>query len=458
MSAFVWTDARVRAALGLRADRAREGVEFTGISTDSRTVEPGNLYVALVGDRFDGHDFVADAFARGALGAVVSAPVPGEPGGSLYPVQDTLSALGSLAAHFRNTLEIPVVAITGSAGKTTTKDFTRGALSQSLRVHATRGNLNNRVGMPLTLLSTPADAQAVVLELGTNEPGEIRLLARIATPDIAVVTTVGASHLEKLETVAGVMKEKLSLFAHVAEGGVCVTGDTPPELPVEARRVCPHLVVAGEAEEADERFRARHVESDMWGTYSFVWRGQRVTLPVAGRHMVLDAVLALTVADTVGIAARDAVRGIRSADFGAMRGESRRVGGLTVIVDCYNANPVSVKAALDLLGAHSGGSGRVVVLGSMLELGAASDALHEEVLDDALSRGFDRVVATGEFARVAGDRAHPALMTAPTWNEAYPSLRGVLTGDEVVLLKASRGVAMEGILPLLESDFGEEAA
>jgi UDP-N-acetylmuramoyl-tripeptide--D-alanyl-D-alanine ligase len=455
MSAFTWTDAMVRDALGLRLDRAVEGVTYAGVATDSRALEEGDLYVALVGDRFDGHDFVADALAAGARGAVVSRAVEGEGRASLYPVADTLDALGALAAYRRDALAAPVVGITGSAGKTTTKDLTRGALEGALRVHATRGNLNNRVGMPLTLLRAPTDAEVVVLELGTNEPGEIATLAQVARPDIGVVVMVGEAHLEKLGSLEGVLEEKLALLRGLAEGGRCLVGDEPALLASAARAICPSVRVAGWSQRADPDLRPAEVEVDTWGAHHFQWRGLGVRLNVAGRHAVVDALLALAVSELLGVTPERAVAGLAGVTSGAMRGEVRRIGDLTVVVDCYNANPPSVKAALDLLEARSAGQ-KVVVLGTMLELGEASARLHREVLADAMARDVELVVATGAFEAAAGELAaddRTRVMAAPDWRSVYPALRERLDGHEVVLLKASRGVAMEGILALLEADF-----
>lgn len=456
MSGRVWTDSEVRRALGLRPGPAREDLSFEGVSTDSRAAGEGDLFVALVGERFDGHDFVADALGRGARGAVVSRPTPDHAGATLYRVDDTLVALGALAAHRRRALQAPVVGITGSAGKTTTKDLVAGALASTLRVHATRGNLNNRIGVPLTLLSAAPDVEAVVLELGSNEPGEIATLAAIARPDIGVVTTVGESHLEKLGSLEGVLQEKLDLLRGLAGRGRCLVGDEPEALVHEARALCPSLRVAGWSERADADLRPADVTVDQWGVHRFRWKDQVVTLSIAGRHAVTSALFALAVSEMLGVPAGAAARGMEGVGAGSMRGQVRRIGNLTVVVDCYNANPLSVRAALDLLESHAAAR-RVAVLGSMLELGAQEGRLHREVLADALGRDIDLVVATGAFA----DAAPPAgggerLLVAPDWRSAYPEVRHRLKGDEVVLLKASRGVAMEGILPLLEADFGAD--
>lgn len=454
--AFSWTDAAVRQALGLRPELAQADVGYTGVSTDSRSVAEGDLYVALIGERFDGHDFVADALSKGASAAVVSRPSPGDEAARLYPVADTLTALGALAAHRRRSLDAPVVAITGSSGKTTTKDMTAAAMGVSHRVHATSGNLNNRIGMPLTLLTVPSDAEVVVLELGTNEPGEIRALAQVARPDIGVITTIGESHLEKLGSVQGVLEEKLELLRHMSDGGRCVVGDEPEVLPTRARALCSEVRVAGWSERADNDLRPGRPGMDVFGRYEFQWKGCTVVAPMAGRHAVSNAMIALAIADLLGVSARDAVRGLATMRAGSMRGETRRIGNLTVIVDCYNANPQSVRASLEVLEEQRAVVQRVAVLGTMLELGGASEALHRDVLADALERDIDLVVATGAFGVAAeqlGQVGSERVIASDDWSDAYPDLRARLKGDEIVLLKASRGVALEGILALLESDF-----
>ena len=458
--AFDWSDLTVRKALGMRTDLAQEDLAYEGVSTDSRTISEGDLYVALVGERFDGHDFVADAFARGAAGAVVSRPAAGDPAGTFYPVDDTLDALGRLAAWRRQRIDVPVVAITGSSGKTTTKEMTRAALAETYRGHATPGNQNNRIGMPLTILSMPDDVEALVLELGTNQPGEIEALAQVARPDIAVITTVGKSHLEKLETFDGVLAEKLQILRGMAEGGRCVVGDDPPVLSERARAICSTVQVVGWSQNDDQHVRPENAEVDVFGRYSFEWRGQKVTAPTAGKHAASNALIALAVASLLNVPVRDAVRGLGSSEIGSMRGEFQRIGDLTVIVDCYNANPQSVRASLEVLESQAVTGDKVAVLGSMLELGNAATELHAEVLKDAVARDVDLVIATGHFAEVAAELgfSEERVVSGENWEAVYSGLVDRLNGGEIILLKASRGIALERMLTRLEEDFGREGA
>ena len=456
-TAFTWTDTEVRQALGLGAGNGTL-VDFSGVTTDSRKVRPDDLYVALIGEKFDGHEFVDAAVAGGATGAVVSRSAVKPEGVTLYRVDDTLVALGLLAAHRRAALSVPVVGVTGSNGKTSTKDFTRGALESSFAVHATTGNLNNRIGLPMTLLTTPAEAQVVVVEMASNEPGEIRTLTGIARPTHGIVTTVSESHLEKLGSVAGVLEEKLDLVRGLPPEGTAVVGDAPPSLSARTRELHPRTRVAGWSLRADADLRPAHVTVDSKGKHSFDWRGARVTLSGPGRHRVQNALLALAMAELFAVEPGAAAAGVSSVQPGWMRGQVEGVGGLTLLLDCYNANPLSVRAALELLELQTEAPRRVAVLGSMFELGEQSHALHADVLRYALARNVDLVVAIGAFAAAAshvpGVPGGPTLLTAESPMAAYARLKEYLVGDEAVLLKASRAVELEAIVPKIREDFG----
>lgn len=458
-----WSEKGVRSALGLPAGGA--GL-FAAVSTDTRTVGPGDLFVALHGERFDGHDFVADAFARGAAGAVVHRDPSGVASGDegrLFRVEDSLVALGALAHHRRRELGARgtrVVAITGSSGKTTVKEWTRAALAARWRVHATRGNLNNRIGVPLTILAAPADTGILLLELGTNEPGEIGILTAMAGPETSVITTVGPAHLEKLGSLQGVLEEKTSLAVGTAADGWVVVGDEPPSLAARVGELRSRVRVAGWSGGADPDLRPEDPRLEGGGTWSFGWSGQRVVLKVAGRHAVTGALLALAVSALYHVPPAAAAAAVSAVEPTGMRGERRRIGGLTVLVDCYNANPQSVRAGLATLAEGDAPGGRVAVLGSMLELGPESGEWHRQVLAWALTLQLDLVVAVGLFAEAAqgmgGTTATggPALLTADHPEAAAELLAQRLSGGETLLLKGSRGAALERVLPLLESTFG----
>jgi len=450
-----WTDETVAEALGVPRSTP---TTYPCIRTDSRAVEKGDLFVALVGERFDAHDFLEQVFAAGAGGVVVSAERSNPGATNVYLVPDTLKALGDLAALRRRALGVPVVAITGSSGKTTTKDLTKGALGASLRVHATQGNHNNRVGLPLTILSAPEDAEVLVLELGTNEPGEIAELARIAAPDIGVIVTVGESHLEGLGSLEGVMREKLDLLRALGADGISLVGEQPPQLVEQARVVRPDTKVAGVGDLATPELRGVVEGVASHGGHAFTWQGRGVRLSIPGPAAVTDALLALGVADALKVDLDQAVVGVGHVAPGSMRGETRVLGDLTLVVDCYNANPQSVRAAAHLLEQlpHTSGE-RVLVLGSMRELGPDSAEYHATVLADLARGSIDHFYLSGAFSEASGIAAaglHDRATAVPEVEDLGPRLASDLAGTEVVLLKASRGERLERVIPHLERTFG----
>jgi UDP-N-acetylmuramoyl-tripeptide--D-alanyl-D-alanine ligase len=456
VTAFRWTDAAVREALGLQDAPGDPSARYARVSTDSRTLEAGDLFVALEGTAFDGHDFVDQAVAAGARGVVLRRPLEVPSDVLTYQVEDTLVALGRLGRFRRLALPARVVGITGSSGKTTTKELLRAALAPGLRVHANRGNFNNRIGVPLTLLEAPEDAEVVISEMGTSVPGEIRTLVEIGVPDVAILTTVAESHLEGLGSLQGVLEEKLDILRGLPARGVALVGDIPSILPPAARDVRPDVRVLGTTDAADAAERPEAVRPDERGRYTFRWHGAEVVLPAPGRHILQDALLALAAAEALGVPAEDAARGIAAMEPGGMRGEERRIGSVVVVMDCYNANPQSTRAALDTLMMRVAQGPRVAILGTMLELGAESEALHERVLNYALAAGLDRVVATGAFAAAAPDRRDPALIRAEDPEAGLQAVLGDLTDGAVVLLKASRGVALERLVPVMERELAEE--
>ncbi|CAN5800878.1 UDP-N-acetylmuramoyl-tripeptide--D-alanyl-D-alanine ligase [soil metagenome] len=453
---FTWTAAAVREALGLGGVTAPEDQDrvFRKVSTDTRNLEKGDLFVALEGPNFDGHDFLAEAAARGATGAVVRRVPAGRPAGlPLFPVPDTLEALGALAHHRRIRLPARVVAVTGSSGKTTTRELLRAALGGHLRLHVTAANLNNRVGVPLTLLGAPHDAEVVVVEVGTNEPGEIEALRRVAHPDVAVVTTVSEAHVERLGDLEGVYREKLSLLRDLPSGAAVVVGDEPAELADRARLAAPghELRVAGLSDWADQPWRGRLLESDPVGRWRVGTPSGSFVSPVPGAHGARCALVALAVADLLGVAPELARAGLPSTTLPGMRTEVRRHARGVLLVDCYNANPQSTRAALAWLEALPAEGPRIAVLGSMLELGARADDLHGRILEEALSGSSDLIVAVGLFAGALPGITDERLLRAKDTDQVLPLLLPRLEPGSVVLLKGSRGMALERLVPALGS-------
>lgn len=446
MTDYVWTAQGVTAALGLPL--ASWDHTYRGISTDTRTLREGELLVALKGERFDAHDYLSDARLAGVGAVVVRRDTPRWPGFDWFEVDDTLVALGRLARHRRDALAGPVVAITGTAGKTSTKELVAAALGARFRVHKSERNLNNLVGVPLTLLAAPDEADAAVVECGASVPGEIGRMREIVRPDLAVVTSVGQAHLEGFGDLDGVLAEKVALL----EGApTAVVGTVPPRLAEAARRTAARVVTAGLEGPAD--WTAEDLKLLPDARARFRVRGVTVELPLRGRHMVANALLALAVADALGVPLDLAAAALGDARLPAARSEVLEIEGVTVINDCYNANPASFAAALDLLAALRGERRAVVVAGTMRELGGASGALHREVAARIADAQPDLVAAVGEFApafeSLGGKIKRKRLLVGETPEAVAPALKEQLRPGDVVLLKASRGVQLERVLPLL---------
>ena len=438
-----WTLDRVAEALG---DGPRGPVVLRGVTTDTRTIAQGDAFVALRGERFDAHDFLAQAVGGGASALIVERPeVAAGLGVPVYAVDDSLVALGALGRFRRQAWGRPVIAVAGSNGKTSTKELVRAALGSTLAVHATRGNLNNRIGTPLTLLALPDDADIAVIELGTNVPGEVAILRDIALPQAAIVTSIAEEHLEGLGDLAGVLREEASVF----EGtDLAITPSGQPEIAQAARGKAKHVITAG-LDAGDVRAARWAIAPDGLGMVEV--DGVEVRSPLRGEHNLRNLMLALACARECGVSIEAAARGIAAMPVPSMRMAWERLGRVTLINDAYNSNPGSARAALDLLVGAGEGRQRVAVLGTMRELGAASERLHEEIARRALESPVEIIAGVGDFAtmfrRLAnGDRR---LVTADDAEALWPLLVERLAPDAVVLLKGSRGVRLERLVPHL---------
>ena len=439
-----WSEADVREALDLPAGET--GRTFSTISTDTRALRPGALFVALAGERFDGHDYLEAAAAAGAVAAVVRTGTQETAGLTLIPVEDPLRAYGRLARARRRSIRGPVLAITGTNGKTSTKEMLAAVLGTRYRTYATRANLNNLVGVPLTILEAPPDTEALVVEAGANLPGEIARYREIIEPDLVLITNAVAGHLEGFGSMAGVLEEKLSLADGVA---LAVVGVDPAELAAGARRLARRVRTAalrGAELVPDEVV----LEADARPAVRI--GGHRFTLAARGLHQADNAIRVWAVVEELGLDPEASARALERFALPGGRGELLQSGGLTILHDCYNANPQSFRSAIATAAALRGERRLVFVAGTMRELGDTSAALHAEVARELVALGPDLLAGVGEFAaalapygQALGDR----LLTATDPPALAPALAARLRGDEVVVLKASRGVALERILPAL---------
>lgn len=447
----------IRRALSLGP--AQGSRHYPSVAIDSREVERGALFVALSGERVDGADYLAQAARRGAAGAVVPADRDLDAGTlELFTVPDTLRALGDLARFARRRSGARVIGVTGSSGKTTVKEMLALALGESAPTWATPGNLNSLTGLPLSILRAAPDARYWVLEMGSNAPGEIARLTAIAEPDDAVVTTVGAAHLEGFGDLDGVLREKLALVRGAQRGGRAVVGDVPARLAVAARQIRDDVIVAGLDTNADYRPDSHESGAE---SARFERAGVAYQLPVGGEHHVRDAVLAAALAEGIGVAPGAVARGLARYRPVGMRGALLRAGKLTIVADCYNANPESFEAAIRYCETAFPGRPRSAVVSSMLELGADSASVHETVAGRLLGAGFSRIFPLGEF-RAAFDALPAAdgveVSDATSTTKVIERLLSGARPGEVVLVKASRGERLERVVDGLVEHAGGEAA
>lgn len=438
-----WTLDRIADALGAGP---RGDVSLARIATDTRSVGAGDAFVALKGESFDAHDFLADAVQKGATALIVSDASRAEGlGVPVYVVRDTTSALGALGRHRRRAWAKPVIGVVGTNGKTSTKELIRAALGGALHVHATVGNYNNLVGVPLTLFALPDEADIAVIEMGTNQPGEVAALRAIVEPDIVVVTSIAEEHLEGLGDLAGVLREEVSACDGVA---LAIVPASQPEILEAARPLARRAMSAG-LDAGDLRPDAWGVEPDGQGWVQL--DAVRVRIPLRGVHNLRNAMLALAVARERGVSMQDAARSLAIMPAPPMRVHFEACGAATVINDAYNSNPGSARVALELLEHAGAGRQRVAVLGTMLELGVQADRLHDEVARAALASPIELVVGVGAFAdalaRVApGD---PRVASGAEPDSAWSVVRSRLAPDAVILLKGSRGVRLERLIPVI---------
>jgi UDP-N-acetylmuramoyl-tripeptide--D-alanyl-D-alanine ligase len=432
------------------------GVPVTGVSIDSRTLGVGEAFFAIVGHRLDGHAYIADAASRGAA-CVVAQTVPDHvPAGvPLVLVEDTTRALGRLAAAHRAKFSLPIAAITGSNGKTTTKEMTAAVLSALGKVLKPEGSFNNQWGVPLTLLRLSPEHQALVVEIGCNQPGEIGYLAALAAPTVAAVTTVAEAHTEFLGSLDGVREEKAALVRAIrADGAVALNADDP-RVAGMAGDTAARVITYGLAASAAVRAIGEVVEDARGLTFMVEATGRRarVSLGFAGRHNVTNALAAAAIGVAVGLDLSEIAAGLERARPAKGRCVWRDVAGVRILDDTYNANPPAMRAALATAVAHRGSSRLLVVLGDMLELGPLAPAAHVALGREVAAAGAVELVGLGPQMRLAVNAAREAGLTEAHHTATFEDtvahvLKHVAPGD-LVLIKGSRGMRMERVVDAL---------
>jgi UDP-N-acetylmuramoyl-tripeptide--D-alanyl-D-alanine ligase len=422
------------------------------ISTDSRTIQPRDLFVPLRGENFDGHKFVEQAGERGAVGAIVEENWKGATtkNFALIRVPDTLAGYQNLAANYRRSLPLKVIAITGSNGKTSTKDFVAATLSRGFRVTKTEGNFNNHVGLPQTMLAASSNDEIGVWEIGMNHPGEIAALSKLAAPDAAIITNVGLAHIEFMGSREAIAAEKGALAEAVGADGTVILNADDPFSQAMSERIQAKVIFAGIE---NGSVRASEVSQSPTGCEFTIMEGAhrcRAQLPVPGIHMVQNAILAVATGRLFGLSLEDCAAGLASAPLTKARLQIKEISGIQFIDDSYNANPDSMKAALRTLVELDTDGRRIAVLGQMNELGEESERHHREVGEAAAAFGIDELIAVGPtgagIARAAKKAGLAKSLSVDSPDGAAQLLEETASPGDLILVKGSRSARMEQVL------------
>lgn len=431
---------------------------FAGVSTDTRNLKREDLFIAIKGPNFDGHDFIGEARSKGAIGALVSrdvAPRPfpsGERAGEgfvIIEVKDTVKALGDIAKFHRKRFDIPVIAVTGSNGKTTAKDMTAQVLSVKYNVLKNEGTENNFIGVPQTLLRLKNSHKIAVIELGTNHFGEIARLAEMIQPSCGVIINIGPSHLEFFGNVDNVREEKLELLKYLGGDCACVVNGDDRRLVKDAETICEEVVTFGL--EAGGAFMASGIKEE-GGTIGFVLNNNTAfRLNVLGKHNVYNALAAIAVGSLYGISPREMAQELEKFKLPKLRMESAEMRGIRFIFDCYNSNPYSMASAIETLKAMDCRGRKIIVAGDMLELGTAAPQMHREIGKVAAQAKTDILMGVGPLSGFILEGAQEegiggdSLLHFENSVEASRALKDILREGDLVLVKGSRGMKMEEI-------------
>ena len=434
----------------------RVDLKVFDVSIDSREINTGDMFIAIQGESFDGHDFIQKAIEKGAALIITQRPLE-RCNISYILVKDTLKALQDIARYYRNKFRIPFIAVTGSSGKTTTKDMIASVLSQKFKVLKTEGNFNNAIGLPLTLLKLQYSHEIAVLEMGMSSLGEISLLSDIVRQDVGVISNVGIAHIEKLGSRENILKAKLELFLYFDKNSTAViNGDNDMLCGFHSDKY--RVIKYGLKEGNDIYAYAIEEKGEEGIDFSINLEGVQSDFTVAlpGMHNVYNALSAITVARLFGMEAEDIRRGLKSFKPSKMRMDIINLdNGVKLISDVYNANPESMRAAIDVLKVLKSEGRKICILGDMLELGILSSQEHFKIGMYAASQGADIIIAVGNFsndvikggAQWGTDRN--SMHAFPSIEEAAESLPGIIKPGDAVLVKGSRGMKMEYIVDYL---------
>jgi UDP-N-acetylmuramoyl-tripeptide--D-alanyl-D-alanine ligase len=429
---------------------------ITAVDTDSRNMHEGSLFIPLEGERFDGHAFIDGALDAGAAGCLTARERDSyQPGKFYVKVRSTQRALRDLARWYKGQFHIPFVCITGSVGKTTTKDMVAAVLGEKYQVLKTEGNFNNDIGLPLTLLRLDHTHEICVLEMGMNHAGEIAYLSEIAEPDVALITNVGDAHIENLGSREGIFKAKCEIFSHMKTFGTVILNGDDALLATLRGKIPFTTKFVGTGEGLD--YRATDLESDgethLSCTITTPYTTFQACIPALGEHMIYPALMATVVGEMFGMTGEEIVRGIQNFLPTKMRMNVLRLpGDVVVLNDAYNANPQSMRAAAAVLG-DAKGRRKVAVVGDMLELGDGSAMFHRAVGHSFAELGADRLIAVGDLARHLAEGAREGGMTDVSHfeeqSQAMPAILSELQPGTTILVKASRAMHFEKIVEAL---------
>ncbi len=428
---------------------------FSGVTTDSRKITEGVLFVALKGENFNGEDFAEDSLKKGAAAVLVSNSAKNISGGVVLKVEDTLTAYQKISQSWRERFQIPVIAITGSNGKTTTKDLTAAALSPLGEIQKTSANFNNEIGVPLTLLGINEHHKAAVVEIGMRGLGQIESLAKIVKPNIGIVINVNETHIEILKSVENIAKAKGELVEAIPSGGTVIL-NADNDFTAEMKKLAKNgvkIITYGIENPAD--LTAKNIVIEDTSTEFRLNYGNEIfdfEIPIIGRHNVSNALAAIAAGLTLGLSIKEIQRGFSTLATTKMRFEVIRRDGVTIVNDAYNASPASMRAAIQTVAEIYEGR-KIAVLGDMLELGEISEKVHREVGEELAKNKFDTLITLGELGKFIADGAKDAglknIFTASTHEEAAKKILEIMRDGDTILFKASHGMHFEKIIELI---------